>query len=809
MASNRIAGITIEIDGNTTKLTESLKKVDDSLRKTQSSLKDVNKLLKLDPSNTDLLKQKQEFLSKAIADTKAKLDQEKDALRQLKDADTSGETKEQQEALTREIAATEEQLKSLTEEYKNFGSVASQQIQAAGGKIKEAGDKIAGLGTTLTKKVTAPIMGVAAVAGKAWSDVDEGLDTVIVKTGATGEALEEMEGIVEEIPQLMNVSFGEAGEAVGEVNTRFGVTGQQLQDLSVDFIKFAELNNTDVSSAVDKTQKVMAAFGLETKDTGALLDTFNAVGQRTGVSVETLAANMITNSAAFTEMGFSASDAANFLGNCEMAGLDTSTVMTGLKKALQNASAEGKPMTTALSEVQYAMMHAETSTDSMKIACDLFGAKAGPAIAKACESGQISFNALGTNIKDNMGSVQRTFEATQDPVDDLATTFNTLKVIGADLMSVLGEMLIPVLKKVSDKVKGAKKWWDKLTDSQKENILKVVGLVAAIGPLLVIVGKTISKVGGAVVGFGKFLGAINTVSSAIQGGGGLIGIIGSLGTTLGPLLVGGAIIVGLVAGTVLLVKNWDKVKAAAKNLGQGVANAWNGIKTSASNLMDALGGTMHRIGENMKRTWGEMTTTVSNAAGKLKTAVEQGFSSAVNTVGSVTSKIKDAAVNGFHGISNAAADTFGKLRGAIAKPFNNAVSFVRSGVSKLKSLFNFDWRLPRIKLPHFSMTGRFSLNPPSIPRISVQWYKKAYENAVMFNKPMVVPTAAGYKGFGDGHGAEIVMGLNKLKELTKASGDYNTTINVYAQPGQDVNQLADAIQDRLVLLQKQREAAYA
>lgn len=787
MASNRIAGITIEIDGNTTKLTESLKKVDDSLKKTQSSLKDVNKLLKLDPSNTDLLKQKQEFLSKAIADTKAKLDQEKDALSQLKDADTSGETKEQQEALTREIAATEEQLKSLTEEYKNFGSVASQKIQAAGGKIKEAGDKIAGLGTTLTKKVTAPIMGVAAVAGKAWSDVDEGLDTVIVKTGATGEALEEMEGIVEEIPQLMNVSFGEAGEAVGEVNTRFGVTGQQLQDLSVDFLKFAKLNNTDVSSAVDKTQKVMAAFGLETKDTGALLDTFNAVGQRTGVSVETLAANMVTNSAAFTEMGFSASDAANFLGNCEMAGLDTSTVMTGLKKALQNASAEGKPMTTALSEVQYAMMHAETSTDSMKIACDLFGAKAGPAIAKACESGQISFNALGTNIQDNMGSVQRTFEATQDPVDDLATTFNTLKVVGADLMSVLGEMLIPVLKKVSDKVKAGKKWWDKLTDSQKENILKVVGLVAAIGPLLVIVGKTISKVGGAVVGFGKFLGAINTVSSAIQGGGGLIGIIGSLGTTLGPLLVGGAIIVGLVAGTVLLVKNWDKVKAAAKNLGTGLANAWSGIKAGMSNLMSSLGGTMQRIGENMKRTWGEITNTVQNTAGK----------------------IKSAAMAGFNGITKAAADTFTRLKSAIAAPFQGAINMVKAGVQRLKSLFNFDWHLPRLKLPHFSMTGRFSLNPPSIPRISVQWYKKAYKNAIMFDKPTVVPTAAGYKGFGDGHGAEIVMGLNKLKELTKASGDYNTTINVYAQPGQDVNQLADAIQDRLVLLQKQREAAYA
>jgi TolB-like protein len=89
----------------------------------------------------------------------------------------------------------------------------------------------------------------------------------------------------------------------------------------------------------------------------------------------------------------------------------------------------------------------------------------------------------------------------------------------------------------------------------------------------------------------------------------------------------------------------------------------------------------------------------------------------------------------------------------------------------------------------------------------VSWYRKAYDNPMLFKAPTVMATPSGYKGFGDGHGAEIVLGLNKLQELVGGAGD--VVINVYAQPGMDVNQLADAIQARFVAQNKQRRLAHA
>ena len=176
MASGRIKGITIEIDGDTTKLTTALKQVDKQIRDTQSSLRDVNKLLKMDPGNADLLAQKQKYLTDAIDATKKKLEEEKTALEQLKNGPQTDDTVRQQEALTREIADTEQQLKSLTVEYKNFGSVAGQQLQTAGQKMQDVGDKISGVGTKML-----PVTGVVAAAGvaavKTAADFDSGMSS--------------------------------------------------------------------------------------------------------------------------------------------------------------------------------------------------------------------------------------------------------------------------------------------------------------------------------------------------------------------------------------------------------------------------------------------------------------------------------------------------------------------------------------------------------------------------------------------------------------------------------------------------------
>lgn len=338
--ANRIKGITVEIGGDTTGLDKALKGVNSTIKSTQSQLRDVNRLLKLDPSNAKLLAQKQQLLQKEISETSNKLNALKEADKQAKVQLENGELgQDKYDALQREIIETENKLKSLEEEAKKVPSALSVSMKEAGDKIKEVGDKTTEVGKGLSTHITAPIVAMGAASLKAFNDVDAGMDIIVQKTGASGKALNEMQTSMKNLATSIPTDFETAGAAIGEVNTRFGLTGKKLEELSGKFIKFAQLNNIDVSTAIDNTQKVISAFGLKASDAGALLDTMNAVGQRTGISMDTLAKSMVTNSAALQQLGFSASDAANFLGNVEMSGADTSQVMTGLTKALANATA--------------------------------------------------------------------------------------------------------------------------------------------------------------------------------------------------------------------------------------------------------------------------------------------------------------------------------------------------------------------------------------------------------------------------------------------------------------------------------------
>ena len=163
-------------------------------------------------------------------------------------------------------------------------------------------------------------------------------------------------------------------------------------------------------------------------------------------------------------------------------------------------------------------------------------------------------------------------------------------------------------------------------------------------------------------------------------------------------------------------------------------------------------------------------------------------------------------------VKNSIANAFSNLGSKITSPLSNAWQNVKNFVSNIRNAFsNIRISLPHIKMPRFSVSwvrhgiGKLSV---SLPRISVTWHKKAYKDAVLFNKPTVLQTPTGAKGFGDGNGSEVVLGLKRLKELVGASGDMNTVINIYAPEGMNVNALADKIQDRLNALQKQKEMSY-
>lgn len=163
-----------------------------------------------------------------------------------------------------------------------------------------------------------------------------------------------------------------------------------------------------------------------------------------------------------------------------------------------------------------------------------------------------------------------------------------------------------------------------------------------------------------------------------------------------------------------------------------------------------------------------------------------------------------SAVSGF--VSNI-KNKFDEIKQGITDKINAARDAVKGAIDKIKGFFNFDFKLPKIPLPHFSVAPpgwKFGdLLKGSIPSLSISWYRKAYDNPIVFTKPTVIPTARGLMGFGDGPGAEVVIGMNRLEELVAESAAargqavYSPTVNVYPQPGQDPGQIADEVMRRM------------
>ena len=733
MASKNIRGITIEIGGETTKLEKALKGVDGSLKNTQSSLKDVNKLLKLDPSNVNMLTQKQELLTKAVDDTKARLSTLKDAYAQLEQQVSSGqlegkeleEAKERMAGLEREIQSTENSL----EGYEKALKKCNPQLEAFGAKAGEVGEKLTKAGETMSK-VSAGIVAVGAAGVKAAMDLDEGYDTIIAKTGATGEALEGLEGIANNIFKSMPVEMADVGAAVGEVNTRFGLTGDKLQEVSGQFLKFAELNQTDVSSSIDLVQKAMDAFGVHSNGTSLVLDTFNKVGQDTGISMDALSSTLVTNAGALQEMGLSISSAAALLGNLEKSGVDTSVVMTGLKKAYQNATKDGKTLGDSLTELQTNMEGADSETKAMQYAIDLFGAKAGVALGSAIKNGTINLQDLTdatTHLDDATGNLSQTYEATLDPWDKAKVAMNNLKLAGSDLGGALLEKVTPAIDKVIEIVEKVTTWFQNLDDKWKTVIVTVGAVVAAIGPVLLVLGK---------------------VFTAVQT---LIPIITAVaGVLSGPvvLAVGAA-----VAAGALIIANWDKIKAKALELKNMVVQKFNEIKTGIGNAISAAHSTV-------TEKFNAIKSTVTNTINSMKTTVQNGLN----------------AIKGFFS--------------------------------------NLKLSLPKIKLPHFKINGKLSLDPPSVPKLSIDWYKKAMDNGMIMNSPTIFGmNGKGQLMAGGEAGSETIVGTKSLmgmiQNAVNNTASPSVNINVYGTNGQNVQELANEVEQRITNRLGRKVAAYA
>lgn len=444
----------------------------------------------------------------------------------------------------------------ITDDLTKAADPAGKKAGAAAGESmsKALSKKMTGAGTALSKTLTAPIMGAGAASVAAWKEVDAGLDTIVTKTGASGEALDGMRQILKNITGDIPTDFETAGAAIGEVNTRFGVTGEALETLSSQFIKFAEINGQDVSGSVDSVSKMMAGFGLEAEDASRILDALNTVGQQTGVDVGTLADTVAANAKQFQEMGLSAEEAAAFLGQASMAGLDTSGAMMGLKTAMKKASEDGISLSDALAGFDEVMQSNASESDKLAAAYELFGSKAGAAIENAVSNGTLNLSDFSSSLGDFEGSVSETFEGTLDPMDQFTTTMNDLKSLGAELVESAGPMLVDLLESATDGVEKLTDAWNGLSPDMQETILKVAGIAAVVGPMLVIGGKVI--------------GGVSAISSGLSGLSGMIGGLGSAASEAAPAVTTAGTSFGEMAGGAL------KMIAAAGALLITAAAVW-------------------------------------------------------------------------------------------------------------------------------------------------------------------------------------------------------------------------------------------
>lgn len=705
--ANRIKGITVEIGGDTTGLDKALKSVNTSIRTTQSALKDVNRLLKLDPSNTELLSQKQRLLKDAIAATKEKLDSLKVAQEQAKQQLENGELgQDKYDALQREIVETEEELRRLQQEAATTNTALSK-IDVAGQKMEAVGNSIAGAGKKMMG-VTTVIGGVGVAAVKTAADFDSAMSQVAAVSGATGKDFDALRNKAREMGAKTKFSATEAAEAMNYMAMAGWKTEDMLSGIE-GIMNLAAASGEDLATTSDIVTDALTAFGLSAKDSGHFADILAAASSNANTNVSMMGETFKYCAPIAGALGFSAEDTAEAIGLMANSGIKSSQAGTALRTIMNNLAGDVKISGKAIGDVTIATTNADgsmrdlsdiladcrsafgnlTESEKAQAAESLVGKNAMSGFLALMNAGEGDIEKLSSAIENCDGSAEKMAMTMQD---NLAGQLTILKSQLQELAISFGDILMPAIRSIVSKLQGFVDKLNGMDEGTKRTIVTIALLVASIGPLLIIIGTAISKIGVAMQGFVKLANGISKLKVAIQGGTGVLGKLGAaLGGISAPVLAVVAVIAVLVAAFVHLWKTnegfrdaiigtWTRIKDTISVFCQGIVDRLNALGFQFTDIVDVL-----------KAVWNGFCQVLA----PIFEGVFNNIANILSTVTGVITGILDVFIGIFTGnwsqAWNGIKEIFSSIWNGISSFFSNILNVIKGVADVVLGWFGTSW----------------------------------------------------------------------------------------------------------------------
>lgn len=652
-------------------------------------------------------------------------------------------------------------------------------------KMRQAGEKITSVGKSLTVGITLPLAGIAAASAKTAMDFEAGMKEVSAISGATGTDLEKLSKLAKDMGASTKFSATESAEALKYM----GMAGWKTQDMMdglPGILSLAAAGGTDLATTSDIVTDGLTGMGLSAKDTQGFVDIMAATCSNANTSIELMGETLKYAGPVAGSLGIEMEDLSLAIGLMGNAGIKGSQAGTALRGGLTNLVKPSNDAAKAIEKYGVEVIKTESGsvdfmgtmenlrsklgeldeTTQANALATIFGKEAMSGWASVINASEEDFNKLNTAILESNGKAN---EMADTMMGGAKGALTEMKSALEGVAITIGERMLPHIEKATDFVSKLCTGFKNLSPETQNVILVIGGLLAALGPVLVILGMLVSFVGNVGLAFTTFSPIISNAGGVVAFlSGGISGLIGTMASVLAPILA----VVGVVGVFVAAI-----VKAYNENesFRNKVNEVFSQIQSIISNVMSIVKDVISIAWGLIKVVWNNGLSQILGLAASILTSIVGFFTSKLNTATSVVktaiSLIRAIFSGDFQGAVNIVNTVLQKIVNGFNEKMENAKNKVNNAIQKIKSFFNFSWSLPKLKLPHISMTGKFSLNPPSVPKFGIEWYK----NGGIMTDPTMFgfnPTS-GKAMVGGEAGPEAILPLSKIPELMEKMGYLN------------------------------------